>query len=554
MDIVQQNHFQQQTQQITQLRVVIYPRVSKDEQNAPGKASNETQTEEMTEEALKRGWKIIYTANEDCEGWIDFGERPDGSRIMKMAGNSEFDVLMLWDNDRLGRDIDTVVAKMARRDFRRFGIQVFSLHQPVEIKPRELYEPYGEDSSLWLESVSDTASSLYIRQFKRRHDMGMRKRIENGKITGSPPTGYKVEMINDPKGSVIYRKIRVEDKDYSPVIKRIFNDYEHGLSFADIAKRLNINGTKTPSRYSKEGKALVNGDRLWTSTTIKGIINNPTYYGASVYYKDKSISVRNEAKDRFITVRRHQPMDKWLIVDKGEHPAFIEKEQWLRCQEIKKAKANYGRTYGESYLLSGLCRCGHCRHGMHRSGGWGGGYVECDRHLKTGKTQCQTNSHRILHLEKYVMDYISETSKNPNILPLLKIKKIKNEQKNMNEELKVTEVKLNNSKKAKEKIHEFMESGTYTPTMGIERLQKQDAHITALSTRIEEIKEEIKLLSRQQRVNETAIQVLQNFEERFKKLPLKHQKVMLRSLVKEILLYTDKQTKARRIEVIFNLD
>jgi len=554
MDIVQQNHIQQKASQFPPLRVVIYPRVSKDEQNAKGKASNETQTKEMTEEALKRGWQIIYTANEDCEGWINFEERPEGRVIMNMADKDEFDVFMLWDNDRLGRDVDTVVAKMARRDFRRFGIQVFSLHQPVEIKPRELYEPYGDDSSLLLESASDTASSLYIRQFKRRHDMGMKKRIENGKITGTPPIGYKVEMINDPKGSSIYRKIRVEDKEYSSVIKRIFNDYEHGLSFADIAKRLNINGTKTPSRYSKEGKALINGDRLWTSTTIKGIINNPTYYGASVYYKDKSISVRNEAKDRFITVRRHQPMEKWLIVDKAEHPAFIEKDQWLRCQEIKKSKANYGRTYGESYLLSGLCRCGHCRYGMHRSGGWGGGYVECDRHLKTGKTQCQTNSHRILHLEKYVMDYISETSKNPNILPLLKIKKIKKDQKNMDRELEVIEAKLNNSRKAKEKIHEFMENGTYTPTMGVERLQKQDAHISTLSTRIEELKEEIKLLSTQQRVNETAVQVLQSFEERFKKLPLKHQKVMLRSLVKEILLYTDKQTKVRRIEVIFNLD
>ncbi|MBI4067562.1 recombinase family protein [Candidatus Gottesmanbacteria bacterium] len=554
MNIVQQNHVQQYAPQFAQLRAVIYPRVSKDEQNAPGKASNETQTKEMTEEAIKRGWKIVHTANEDCEGWVEFRKRPDGGTIMEMADNDKFDILMLWDNDRLGRDVDGIVAKIARRDFRRRGIQTFSLHQPGEIKPRELYEPYSEDSSLWVENASDTASSLYIRQFKRRHDMGMRKRIENGKITGTPPIGYKVIVINDPPKSTIWRQKRVEDEEYSPIIRQIFDDYEKGLSFVDIVKKLNIKGVKTPSRYAKDGKVLINGDRLWTATTIKGIINNPTYYGASVYYKDKSVSIWDETSSEYVTVRRHQPMDKWLVVDNAEHPALIKKEQWLRCQEIKKSKANYGRTYGESYLLSGLCRCGHCRYGMHRSGGWGGGYVECDRHLKTGKTQCQTNSHRILHLEKYVMDYISDMSKNPNVLPLLKIKKVKKEQRNLDKELIALELKLKTSERIKEKIHEFMENGTYSPEVGTERLEKQKTQYASLLARIKEVKDEALQLLKQQRVNETAIQVLQNFEERFKKLPLKHQKVMLRSLVKEILLYTDKETKERHIEIVFNLD
>lgn len=553
MEIIQQNYVPQNIPQLAQLRVVIYPRVSKDDQNGPDKASPETQIKEMTAEANKRGWKIVYVANEDCEGWIEFRERPEGSKIMKMAENNEFDVLMLWDNDRLGRDIDTVVAKIARRDFRRLGIQLFSLRQPVEIKPRELYEPYNEDSSLWLESVSDTASSLYIRQLTRRHDMGMRKRIENGRITGSPPTGYKVIIINDPPGSTTYRQKRVEDKKYSPVIRKIFNSYEQGLSFADIARQLNITGIKTPPRYSKKGEGLINGDKLWVSTTIRGIINNHVYFGASVYYKDKSVSVWDGSK-KFVTVRRHQPMDKWLVVENGEHPALIKKEQWLRCQEIKKSKANCGRTYGEAYLLSGLCRCGHCGYGMYRSGGWGGGYVECDRHLKTGKTQCQTNSHRIIHLEKYVLDYICEMSRKPNILPLLKIQKVEEEQKDFTKELRILRLKVEACNKAKDKIHEFMEDGTYSVSIGHERLQKQEDKRITLSGRIKEIEEESQRLSKKQKINETAAQVLRDFEVRFKNLPLKHQKVMLRSLVKKVLLYTDKETKARRIEVIFNLD
>ncbi len=553
MEIVQQDVGLMESANISP-RAVVYPRVSKDEQNAPGKASIETQIREMTDEATKRGWEIVYVANEDCEGWIEFRERPEGGVIMGMAEKKEFDILMLWDNDRLGRDKDTVVAKIARRDFRGHGIQIFSLHQPVEIKPRHLYEPYGEDSSLLLESASDTASSLYIRQFIRRRDMGMRKRIENGRITGTPPTGYKVIMINDPIGSVTYRQKRVEDEEYSPIIKKIFSNYERGLSFGDIVKQLNISGIKTPPRFSKEGKNLHNGDRMWTSTTIKGIIDNPTYYGASVYYKEKSVSAWDEAKKRFITGRRRQPIDKWLIVDNGEHPNIITKEQWLKCQEIKKSKARYGRTYGQSYLLSGLCKCGHCKYGMHRSGNWGGGYIQCDRHLRTGKTQCQTNSHRVLHLEKYVMNYICEMSRKPDVLPLLKIKKAKKDQNTLSDELNMLDRKLKESSRSKDKIHEFMENGTYTVRVGTERLLKHESLMSALQTRINEVKSEIQKVLNQQRVNETAVQILQNFEERFKKLPLKHQKIMLRSLVKEVLLYKDKVSGKRSINIIFNLD
>lgn len=224
------------------LRVVYYPRVSTDTQAEIDKASIEQQIEDMDKVTKQKGWVCVGIFQEDCSGSIPFRERPAGSKIMAMVEKDEVDLILLWDNDRLGRDEDAVVAKVARAEFRGFGIQVYSIHQPIEPKPRELYDPYEDDTSLWLESVTDAASSDYIRKFRRRHKMGMEKRIMNGKITGTPPIGYKVISINDPLGSTNWRQKRVIDEEYAPLIKRIFDEYEQGESFAGIAKKLNIEG------------------------------------------------------------------------------------------------------------------------------------------------------------------------------------------------------------------------------------------------------------------------------------------------------------------------
>lgn len=529
------------------LRVAFYPRVSSDPQGEEDKASLDDQVKEMYAAAKEKGWIVVDVFREECTGSILFRERPKGSIIMGMIERNEIDLIMLWDNDRLGRDINGVVAKLARTEFREFGIQVYSIHQPVEIKPREIYFPYDEDSSLWLESVTDAASSDTIRKFKRRHKMGMEKRIMNGRITGTPPIGYKVISVNDPEGSTIWRQKRTTDDDYMPIIKRIFDEYERGASYTDIARKLNIDGIKTPPRYSKKGEGLINGNKLWTSTTIKGIITNPTYYGAAPYYKDKSIRQYDPEKKKFITVRRRQPMENWLIVENAEHPKIIEKEQWINCQKIRKSKASFGRNYGESHLLSGLIRHGLCGHAMHKSGGWGGGYYECNWYWKTGRTQCKADSIRLLHLQKYVFEHIIAVSKNRDILPHLKIEKDKEDVGKLeNEQISCTS-QLNKVSQQRKIILEAFENGTYTSSLFQERIREQEERKVKLEGKIKDIKGKLLEFGERQEVKESVLEILDQFESRFLRLPLKHQKILLRQLIKNIEV-TDKN-----IRINFNI-
>src|SRR5205085_10981785 len=137
--------------------------------------------------------------------------------------------------DRIGRDEDGVVAKVFRADMRFLSRQIFSVHQPLEPKPPAEYQPYEDDSALWVESVSDTASSIYIRQFRRRHAFGMRKRIEQKRLMAGPlPIGYLAERHLLPNGKTVLGT-RSLDPVYAPIIQRIFHEYESGASLARIA-------------------------------------------------------------------------------------------------------------------------------------------------------------------------------------------------------------------------------------------------------------------------------------------------------------------------------
>src|SRR6266849_983445 len=86
------------------LRVAYYPRVSRDEQAGEDKASIDKQIADMDKVAKEKGWVCVGVCKEDCSGSIPFRERPKGSEIMAMVENDELDLVMLWDNDRLGRD------------------------------------------------------------------------------------------------------------------------------------------------------------------------------------------------------------------------------------------------------------------------------------------------------------------------------------------------------------------------------------------------------------------------------------------------------------------
>jgi hypothetical protein len=99
--------------------------------------------------------------------------------------------------------------------------------------------------------------------------------------------------------------------------------------------------------------------------TVHKILTNPIYAGAYVFGKTEARTKIIEGRVRK-TAGHHKPREKWSVLIREHHSAYIPWEQYERNQALIAANTNMrarmevkaGR--GGAALLSGLLRCRRC--------------------------------------------------------------------------------------------------------------------------------------------------------------------------------------------------
>lgn len=508
------------------LRALLYARVSSPGQKRRVHSDKDepslgAQFAAMEREVHRRGWQIVGRYEDVLSGGLPVRDRPGGSQVYADAEAGTFDLLMVYDNDRIGRDQDGVVAKVFRADLRSQRKQIYSVYQPLEPKPAAEYDPYADDAALWLESVTDASSAVAIRQLRRRFAFGMRKRIEDKRLmTGKPPIGYTADRHVLPNGKVVLGK-RTPDPVYAPIIRRIFTEYESGMGWRTLAKRLNEEGLRTPS------------GKLWTIITLRGILDNPVYYGAAVYFKSRCNGRRDPNRPNR-RLQRMQPMETWLITENAQHEALISKKQWEHCQEIKRRKRNQGRTYGQSSVLSGLVRCGKCQGAMYKSGNWKGGDYLCSRHWRTGGVDCERNAIRRLVLEERVIHYLHDIGQQPAKLKgLLLIPResstpeVEATKESLTEQIRSLEVKMT-------KVREAYLAGIDSLFDYSTAKRDLEERVSALRRQMTAIEEGEAFTKTHEQTHASLSDLLSRFREQFPRKPLFLQKLLLREILERV--------------------
>jgi len=80
------------------MRAVIYARVSTADQKP------ENQIRELEAYAAKQGWEVVQTVKDKISGTKQAKDRAGLSKVLEMAHQSKFDVLLFWSLDRLSRE------------------------------------------------------------------------------------------------------------------------------------------------------------------------------------------------------------------------------------------------------------------------------------------------------------------------------------------------------------------------------------------------------------------------------------------------------------------
>lgn len=445
-----------------------------------------------------RNLNIINSYEDDgVSGMLPLSQRPAGSQLMRDAANHEFDYILVYKLDRLGRDaVDTLVTI---RDLNYLGIHIVSMTENIN-------EQSTEDD---LETPLRIIFADHERKkFLQRSRDGMERKAREGKYLGGiVPFGY----VKTSDGYIAINDLPIDGHPDWSEKKMVEYMYK---SLADDKKATSwtianfFNGIGLPTAY-KNGHA----------TTAKRTHNNCMYWRGSAITRIVHSTVNKGLRQYG---KRTKNPDKKIIVQKV--PAIVDEETWEKANaKLKSNQLEAVRNKTHTYLLHGLIYCGICHH---KYGGCASknyrGYqcVYRNKHKVPNDTPCNNQSINAELLEKKVLtdcnNYIHDHEKSIALIRQKMEKKFPQTSEDEKKELATITNALTAKAKERARIIDAYTSSIITQ----EDLKQQIAKITEETNALQQRKE---LVLNAQEVREEQKKYLANI----KKMLIKYQHIDL---------------------------
>jgi site-specific DNA recombinase len=311
-------------------RVAIYARFSSDKQSD---ASIEDQVHRarvwLRAESLDPDAALVFSDYAVSGASM---ERPGVQMLLRAIERGEFDVIVAESPDRISRD----VADAAR--FRKM-----LAHHRVQLQCLDgtRLSPAGKSDAL-LFGVRSLFAEQYIADLADKTLRGLEGRARAGKATGGVPYGYRI--VHNSEGASIEI-----DADRAANVRRMFADYVRGVSFANIAARLNAEGVPPPRAHSRR---TFDG---WMDTAVRSMLINECYRGVWTFGRREW--VKAPGTNRCVP----RPREGGPLV-RSERPelAIVDAQTWAAVQARFEPRSGIPRTARVNYPLSGVLRCAVC--------------------------------------------------------------------------------------------------------------------------------------------------------------------------------------------------
>lgn len=320
---------------------VIYARVSTQRQE--NEKSIESQIMACKEKAIEEGYTIIKEYRDD--GWTGTRlDRPSLDEMRLDAENAEWDVVIAYDPDRIGRV--HYFPELIKNELEQRNKQLLYVTIPPASTPEEHL----------MHGVKGLFAEYERLHSAERFRLGkLRKAREGHVVTSQAPYGY--DYI--PKQGSKHGYYRV-NKAESEIVKMIFSWVgEKGFTIRKVMRELKKLDIKP--RTSERG--------VWASSTLTRMLHNQTYIGTAHYNRSKAVVpnnplVKKKYKRINKTSRTIRDPEKWISI---EVPAIIDEALFNRVQKqlAKNSQRSPRNRSKNRYLLGGMihCPCGCTRQG-----------------------------------------------------------------------------------------------------------------------------------------------------------------------------------------------
>lgn len=171
--------------------------------------------------------------------------------------------------------------------------------------------------------------------------MPMQNRIPKNRYNGSG-TNTESRKAQQTAGTADGTLIIVPEE--AEIVRMIFNDFLSGMGKNALANKLLAMGVPTK------------GGGVWTAWSIRRILKNEKYCG--------DLLLQKTYRENHITKRKmpnHGELPQYYVEE--AHEGIIDKETFMRAQELLKAKKEYfspDKPTTVTYPFSGMIHCGCC--------------------------------------------------------------------------------------------------------------------------------------------------------------------------------------------------
>jgi len=301
-------------------KAVAYARYSSDNQTDNSIAA---QLRAIRDYAAKNGIFITREYIDEAKS-ATTDDRPDFLQMFTdIAKGLETDYLLIHKLDRFARN--RYDSAMYRRKLTQNGIKLIAVDQPLGDSPEDKL----------LEGLLESMNEFYSLNLAREVMKGMKENALAGKHTGGkPPLGYDV----DPST----KKLVINEHE-SKAVKMIFEMYIAGKTYSAIINRINSLFYKT-----KE-------NRPFSNTSLHSILTNEKYTGTYIF--NRSAPAINGKRNN-----HSSKSDDLIIRIPDSLPVIITKEDFAMVKKImeRRKKQTGANQAKETYLLTGLIKCGKC--------------------------------------------------------------------------------------------------------------------------------------------------------------------------------------------------
>ena len=405
-------------------RIAGYCRISVDEEMDKDNTSIENQKAIISDYVTKTfpDSTLDFYADRDRSGYT-FEQRENYQKMRKKLFNGEYDILIIKDFSRFSRRTSRGLVEL--EDLREAGMRIISIGDGIDFPTSDEWMAIQFRFLINEMPVTDTSKKVKA---------VIKHRQEEGKWICAVPYGY---IMTNTKAMKF-----VVDEPSAEVVRKVFQLYADGWGYKKIANYLTDQHIPTPRKTEEMRKEAageeytVRSKAEWSLVTISEILSNDFYIGTlrQRKYRRKKINGGDEKLqevDNIVIANNHEP-----IVD---YKLFSVVQEQMK----QRSRSNYRGIKKYDNVYTGHLFCGDCGSPMFSMSrpDLPPAY-RCGTYHKRGIKGCSSHHTRVDMLDELLKSFVQKVKDNSEAMLEQLQSSIDKEQKETSSSKNVVEVLL----------------------------------------------------------------------------------------------------------------